>query len=366
MLAEIKYGSILAFRRWPVMLTLAGLIALSAGVLSFALADVLSQVYVLNGGKQLRERHAVFFTPYYPESGQVSRVDDETVQYLMDLIDRQQVYTAIVYNMALDDPDFAGGYPTLVLFGDIVPELFPDMHLCVPAPCAARGAKVIEDAVSSVNIGGIDIPVKQALPRGTTFFDVNAAGLPLDYRIVVRAPTQVIPALNPIEREELITRVVFLNPTDSMVYTFVSKTAQGGLFLVPHDVSVEQPKRFREIMMRSAIYIVGMSAFLALAFMTFVSSVRLAVQQERRGFKIRQMYGATPLHTILRIGSFLATVAVLPQMVLLFLLREFLLLAGALEPNAPVWVMLFLILIFFFLWFYLVREVLSKEGLGGW
>lgn len=118
--------------------------------------------------------------------------------------------------------------------------------------------------------------------------------------------------------------------------------------------------------MRSAMYIVGMLAFLALAFMAFVSSVRVAVQQERRGFKIRQMYGATPLHISLCIGGFLATVALLPQIAFLFLLREFLLLAGALEPNAPVWVMLFLIVIFVFLWFSLVREVLSKEGLGGW
>lgn len=204
------------------MLILTGLITLSTAVLSFAFADVLSQVYVLNGGKQLRERHAVFFTPYYPENGDVSRVDDETVQYLMDLIDHRQAYTAIVHNMALDDPDFAGGYPTLVLFGEVVPELFPDMHLCVPAPCAARGAKVIEDAVDSINIGGTDIRVEQILPRGTTFFDVNAAGLPLDSRVVVRAPTQVMPVLNPIEREELITRAVFLNPTDATVYTFIT------------------------------------------------------------------------------------------------------------------------------------------------
>lgn len=287
MLGEIKDGFFIAFRRWPAMLTLAGLITLSAAVLSFALADVLSEVYVLKGAKELRERHAVFFTAYYPEGGDISRVDGETVQYLMDLIERQQAYTSIVYNMALDNPDFAGGYPTLVLFGDVIPILFPDMHLCVPVPCAMRGTKVAADGVDIVNVGGIDIPVEQILPRGATFFDVNAAGLPLDYRIVVRAPASVISVLNPIEREELITRAVFLNPADSVIYTFISGAARGGLFLVPHEVSIEQPQRFRQIMMRSAMYIIGMVAFFTLALMVFVLSARLAMQQERRGFKIR-------------------------------------------------------------------------------
>lgn len=366
LLDELRDGFILAFRRWPVMLTLAGLITLSTAVLSFALADVLSEVYVLRGAKELRERHAVFFTAYYPEGGEVSHVDDETVRYLMNLIDQQQAYTSIVYNMALDTPDFAGGYPTLILFGDVVPNLFPDMYLCTPAPCAVRGARVVGDGVDTLDVGGIDISVEQILPRGATFFDVNAAGLPLDYRIVVRAPTSVIPTLNPIEREELITRAVFLNPTDSMVYTFVSGAARGGLFLVPHEVSVEQPQQFREIMMRSAMYIIGMLSFLGLALMVFVFSARVAIQQERRGFKIRQMYGATPWHISFRIGAFLAAVVLLPEIALLCLLQRFLVIAGALEPNAPLWVMLLLFFIFAFLWFDLVHEVLSKEGLGGW
>ncbi len=32
------------------------------------------------------------------------------------MIDQQEVYTAIVYNMGIDDPAFAGGYTPLVLF----------------------------------------------------------------------------------------------------------------------------------------------------------------------------------------------------------------------------------------------------------
>jgi hypothetical protein len=349
-----------------MLLTLAGLITISAAVLSFGLMEVLSEVAVLKGGKQLREQNAVFFTAYYPPEGGVSQAGDNTIQYLMGLIDQRQAYTAIVYNMALQDPDFAGGHPTLLLFGDVVPELFPDMHLCDPAPCAALGAKVSGYVGESLNVGGLDIPVEHILPRGVTFFDVNAAGLPLDNRIIIRVPTQVIPHLNPIEQEELLTRAVLLDPPDSIVDTFVSGAAQGGLFLVPNEVSVEQPKRFREIMMGSVMYIVGMLAFLTLAFTAYVSSARLVMQQERREFKIRQMYGATPLHISLRIGGFLSAGVLIPQVALLFILQRFLLLSGAPAPDAPIWVAAFLVLIFAFLWHTLVQEVLAKEGLGGW
>jgi len=366
LLGEVRDGLVLALRRWPLLLTLAGLITISAAVLSFGLMDVLSQVAVLKGGKQLREQHAVFFTSYYPPDGGVSQVGDDTVQYLMGLIDRRQAYTAIVYNMALEDPDFAGGHPTLILFGNVVPKLFPDMHLCDPAPCAALGAKVSGYVGESLNVGGEDIPVEQILPRGATFFDANAAGLPLDNRIVVRAQARVMPRLNPIEQEEFLTRAVLLDPPDSVVDTFVSGAAQGGLFLVPNEVSVEQPKRFREIMMGSVMYIVGMLAFLTLAFTTYVSSARLVLQQEQREFKIRQMYGATPLQISLRIGGFLSAGVLIPQVALLFILHSFLLLSGAPAPDAPLWVVAFLILIFAFLWYTLVQEVLAKEGLGGW
>lgn len=348
------------------MLTLTALITLATVVLSFALADVLSQAAVLAGGRKLREHYAVFFTPYYPLHGEVSQVGDEVVEYLMELIEQRQAYTTIVYNMALDDPDFAGGYPTLVLFGEAIPELFPDLPLCDPAPCAMRGAKVRGEVVPSIRIGGEDIAIEQILPRGAAFFDVNIAGLPLDHRIVVRASVSVIPNLHPIEREELLTRAVLLNPPDSTVDTLVSGAAQGGLFLVPHEVSVEQPRRFREIMMRSSMYMVGILAFLALAFTAFISSARLVMQKERRALKIRNMYGATPLHISLRIGGFLAAVMLIPPMSMLFLLRLFLVLSDAPAPDAPVWIVRSLILIFAALWFLLVYEVLTKEGLGGW
>mgnify|MGYP001202326842 FL=1 len=360
---EVWDGVVMACRRWPVMLGLSGMIASACVVFALALEDVVSQVAVLKGAVHLRERHAVMFTPYYP-SGEASHVGNETVQYVMDLINRQKAYAAIIYNMGLNHPDFAGGHPTLVLFGDVLPDLFPELPLCEPAPCAMRGSKLADDKIHAVNIAGESIPVVGTLPPGATFFDPNAAGLPLDNRLVIRAPTKLLPLLNVQEREEALVRTVLLAPEAKVVDTFVAGSAHGGLFLVPHDVAVDQPQRFREIMMSSAMYIVGMLSFLVLVFVAFVSSARLTIRQEHRAFKIRAMYGATPFHLSLRIGGFLAAVILIPPLSLLSLLLWYLHVAGAPAPGVPLWVMLAVLLTFVSLWFSSVRKVRITEKIG--
>ncbi|MEW6523918.1 MAG: hypothetical protein AB1445_10195 [Bacillota bacterium] len=276
------------------------------------------------------------------------------------MIDRQEAYTAIVYNMGIDDPDFAGGYTPLVLFGDILPDLFPDLQLCDPAPCAMRGAKLAGQNIDSVSLAGESIPVVKTLPEGATFFDVNASGLPLDHRILIRAPARMLPLLHPIEREEALHRAVMFAPADEVVDAYVSGSAQGGLFLVPHDVAIEQPQRFREIMMTSAMYVVGMLGFLALVLTAFVSSARLTIRQEIRTFKIREMYGATAMHVSLRIGSFLAAVVLVLPVALLSLL----VVIGEPVATGAVWVMLAVVVSFVFLWFTSVRDVLDQDQIG--
>lgn len=222
----------MAVRRWRIMLALAIMIAAASIVLSLALVDVLSQLAVVKGSYQLRARHAVVFTPFYPP-GKSSSVADDTVRYLMNAINRQEAYTTIVYNMGIDDPDFASGHSTLVVFGDIVPRLFPDLQLCEPVPCAARGAKLAREKINSISVAGESVPVVKALPAMATFFDVGVAGLPLDRRIVIRAPTKVLPRLKATEREEALARAVFLNPAKETVDRYISGCAKGGCSLFP-------------------------------------------------------------------------------------------------------------------------------------
>ncbi len=360
MLREVWKGFVMALRRWPTMLVLAGMIAVACVVLSLALVDVLSQVAVLRGANQLRERRAVTFTHY----GVFSSVGEDTIRFLGNMIDRQEAYTAVANNMGVDDPNFAGGHMTLVLFGDVLPELFPDLNLCDPAPCAMRGAKLAGEKIDTVSLAGESIPVVKTLPAGATFYDVNGGAEPLDRRILIRMPTGALPMLHPIEREEALYRAVMFAPAAEVVDAYVSGSGKGELFLVPHDVATDQPQRFRETMMVSAMYIVGMLAFLMLVLIAFVSSARLTMRQESRTFKIREMCGATPMHITLQIGGFLATVVLVPPIALLSLLLMFLLAADAPAPSAALWVMLAVVICFIFLWFMSVRDVRVQDQIG--
>lgn len=359
---ELWAGVIMACRRWQAMLGISLMITAACVVFALALEDVVSQVAVLKGGQQLREQHAVNFTPYYPSDGEPSQVGTDTIQFVIDQINDQKGYTAIINNMGLDDPEFADGHLTLILFGDVISDLFPELQLCESVPCAMQGSKLAGENMDSVNIAGENIPVVGTLPAGATFFDPSAAGLPLDNRIVIRAPSNLLPLLSPIEQEEAIARTVLLDPEAKAVGTFVKMSANSDLFLIPHDIAVDQPQRFREIMGRSAIYIVGMLSFLLLVFIAFVSSARLTIRQEHRAFKIRVMYGATPFHISLRIGGFLAAVVLIPPITILTLLLCYLHLAGAPSPNVPLWVMLGILVTFFILWLWSMR---STKKIGG-
>lgn len=358
---ELWAGVIMACRRWQAMLGISGMIAAACVVFALALEDVVSEVAVLKGGQHLRKQHAVTFTPFYPQ-GKSTQVKNDTIQYVIDQINNRKGYTAIIHNMELDNPDFAGGYPTLVLFGDVIPDLFPELSLCKSVPCAMKGSKIVDEKINAVNIEGENIPVVGTLPAGATLFDPSAAGLPLDNRIVIRAPTKLLPLLHSIEKEEAITRTVFLDPEAKVVDTFVTMNANTELYLIPHEIAVDQPLQFREVMERSAIYIVGMLSFLLLVFIAFVSSTRLTIRQEHRAFKIRAMYGATPFHLSLRIGSFLAVVVLIPPVALLSLLLFYLHISGAPSPNVPLWVMLVILLTFFLLWFW---SISSTKKIGG-
>lgn len=346
----------MALRRWPSMLSLAGMIAVACVILALVLGDVLSQLAVLRGGAELRNRQAVTFTPYY-ESGDVSRVDDRVVDVLVSQIRSGQAYSAIVNNVQVDNPDFADGIPTVVLFGDVLSSVFPDLQLCDPAPCAMRGAELSDRQIGPIEFAGTRLDVDNVLPLSATFFDANAAGLPLDARIVIRLPADRLPLVDPIEREEAMTKAVMLAPSDQDVDAFVSGCVRGGLFLVPHDVAVDQPRRFQDLIIMSAMYVVGLVAFLGLVLSAFSSAADATMRQEVRAFSIRRMYGASSWHVSVRVGSFLATAVLVLPVPLLLLLR----LAGGSVADGALWVMWVVVGIFALLWASTARRVLTRD-----
>jgi len=361
LLDEVSNGLAMALRRWPTMLTIAGMMAVASFVLSLTLGTAMWEITALTRARYLGERKAVAFATYYPH-GAKSSVGEGTIQYLVDMIDRREAYTAVVNNMGVDDPDSPGGHAVMVLFGDVVSDLFPELEPGEPKalPFAMRGARFAVRNLDSLSLGNESIPVVKTLRAGTTFFDLKLGVLPLDRRLVIRAPARMLPLLGPVAREEALSRAVMLAPADAVLDTYVSGCAQGGLFLVPFGAATDYPQRFQRSLEASAMYIAAMFGFLALVLAAFASSARLTICQEMRAFKIREMYGATAMHVSLRIGGFLAAVVLALPVALLSLLA----LTGGPYTAGAFWVILAIVLTFVFLWFTSVRQVLAQDQMG--
>jgi len=249
-----------------------------------------------------------------------------------------------------------------VLFGDTLLSVFPDLRLCAPAPCAMRGAALAGRTINPIDFAGEHLDVDAVLPAPATFFDVNVAGLPLDRRILLRLPPEDLLHVNPIEREKALTKALLLASDARQVDTFIAATARGGLYLVPHDIDLDQPSRFQDLMIMSAMYVVGLAGFLGLVLSAFASAAAATMRRETPTFTIRRMYGATPRHVSVRVGAFLAaTVLALPGPLLLLLLLLF---AGDPVADGAGWVLALVAIIFAVLWITTARRVVAHDPIG--
>ncbi|GAA3732245.1 hypothetical protein [Salinactinospora qingdaonensis] len=359
MLRDLAGGVRMALRRWPMMLSLAAMIALACVVLAFLLADVLRQLTALRGAQEMRDREAVVFTPYYERLATTTTLPDSTVADLVATIRDGHAYTAVIKNVRLDTSDFAGGRPAVILVGAELEEMVPGLDVCEPAPCAMRGAEVTQP-VGPVRFAGYTLSRFEELPSAATYFDANLGTVPLDERVVLNMPPESLPRLNPVEREEAMARAVLFDVTDAEIAAHVDGNATGGLYLVPRNVAVDQPQRLTGFMVVSAMYIAGMAAFLGLVLLAFAASAGEALRRERAVFAIRRAYGAGRGHTAARIGGFVGLVvlaAPLPPLVGLWLI-------GSPVSSGAMWVLALVVVIFGCLWVWAVKQHSGRELRG--
>ncbi|PRW61725.1 hypothetical protein [Actinopolyspora mortivallis] len=358
MLGDLRGGVRMALRRWPTMLSLAAVIALSCVVLAVLLADVLVQFKALRGGHELRGRGAVVFKPYYGTS-RVTSVPDRAVSDLVELIREERAYTAVINNVRVDDPEFAGGVPTVLFVGSRLEETLPDLELCEPAPCAMRGAEVATPA-EPVEIAGHTFTTFERLSRSATHFDAHLGPVPLDERLVLNLPPESLTRLTGYEREEAMARTVLLEATESDVDDFVASSAAGDLYLVPRHIAVDRPKRLSGIMVVSTMYVVGMAAFLTLVLVAFAATARRTLHRQRAVFVIRRTHGASNGRLAARLAGFVGVVVLLPP---LPPLAGLLLVGGPLAPAAG-WMAALVVVLFLVLWGWAVRQQSGYERRG--
>ncbi|ASU77609.1 hypothetical protein CDG81_03975 [Actinopolyspora erythraea] len=355
---ELRGGVRMALRRWPTMLSLAAMIGLACVVLVVLLADVLVRFKALRGGHELCERGAVVFKPYYGIS-EVTSVPDRTVADLVDMIRAERAYTAVINNARLDDPDFAGGVPTVLFVGSELAETVPDLELCEPAPCAMRGAEVAPPA-EPVEVAGHTFTTFERLPRAATHFEPRLGAVPLNERLVLNLPPRALPRLDRYEREEAVSRAALLDVSDSELDGYLAGSAAGELYLVPHRIAVDQPKRLSGLMVASTMYVAGLAAFLALVLLAFAATARRTLHRERAVFAIRRTHGASSGHIAVRIAGFVGIVVLVPPLPPL----AGLLLVGGPLASAAGWLAVLVVVIFVGLWGWTVKQQRGHELKG--
>lgn len=287
--------------KWIVALAL--LISFGCFVFSLALADVYTQTAVLQGGRTLRANHATSFTPFYKE-GAVSSTSPESIQLLAERIEQGQAYSAVLNNADVSGSESEMGEPIVLLFGNVVGDLYPDLNLCSPAPCAMRGGGAVGAVSGDLEFLGERIPIAGRLPKRATWFDPNSTGIPLAERTVIRLPPQDLVRLDEYAQEEVLTRTVMLRQPPAVVDRFVGTVQASDIYLVPSDLAVDQPQGFRDVVSRSGLYLAGFFTYLLLMFGVLSLSSNSLLQRESLRLHIFRMSGATRLHVYGSVGVF--------------------------------------------------------------
>jgi hypothetical protein len=307
MIRESMRGVALAFRHWRRLLPLAVMTTFASVLLSLIASDLTTQTAVLKGSAALREHRAVAFTPYYPP-GAPSILTDSTLGPLLEDIDDGSAYTAILANPGLENPALADRGRLLVVSGGAVGRLFPELHVCSPAPCAQYGPEFQGPKEAQVRYAGLDIPVRQDIPSNATWFDPSAAGLRLGGHLIINLPARALLDTRVEVREEALTRAILLDDSESKVDLLVAGAASDGLYLVPRDLSGHGPDGYADLVAMAASYIAGVGAFGGLVLLAIYWSTWAIARSEARGTRIRMACGAGRRHVVARTGALVGAI----------------------------------------------------------
>ena len=308
---DVIQGVRLVLRNWTSSALIFLVLFCAVGGTAVALSSALSASDTLRAGAGLRHANGVSFFPFYKDHD-ISPVSSEVLGGLADRIDGGEAYTAVLFNVAVDDPTFADGHEAVILVGDALDRLFPWLPLC-HAPCAMRGHSLPGDAIT-VHIGSHDLVATRSLPASTTLLDPSAGQISLDRDVVVRLPAEDLTALDPMEREEATTRAVLLDPSDADLSQYVRDVDDDGIALIPRSLRSSQSRDFNDIVAFARVQVTAFVAFSVIGCMCLVALVSMAIRREVPGLMISRMSGASAAALTRRIAVYATAVTALGPM----------------------------------------------------
>ncbi|MDO4260115.1 MAG: hypothetical protein Q4C87_11425 [Actinomycetaceae bacterium] len=316
---EFFAGMFASFKYWRAIISVTLIFTLVYFIISILLTDVLIQWNSLEGGRALRSEQATVFTPYYPHN-KVTPIRDHTRRKISDLISSEQAYTSIFTNVEVNSHRLANEMPIIIIIGTRASSLFPDLDICDNPPCATLGSLTTSD-ISNVELYGLEIPITGHHKENTTWFDPSSAAKNLDSHLLVHLRSEDLSILDPYALEEAFTRAVFIDVPPREFDAFLSQTAEDGLHLVPSDVSIEQPAKFKNLMTAAGMYLIAIAAFSVLMALAFFESCRLVAKKELPSLAIRKLCGATSMMLVSRLSGFISSIMLIIPSIMSLLLQ---------------------------------------------
>lgn len=318
-LRELGTGFLLVRHYLLQSATVFILIALSSTIIALNLGDVLAQGMNFVRGTQLRNEHATFFQVAY--SGDMS-----TQRKAMKLLEKEIIANhAFTYlNLQIHPENSTSQKPVqaIILIGhkaslmaSDIPQVNSDKGLDL-SPRAYLGASFPRSSFT-FSVGGYQLSARHRLPHTAAFFSPHGTGEKLEQYVVGVLPPEVLTHLDETQIQSAEFNSIFLphageKSAKSHLYPFIVAAHENGLSLIPIDLAASQPDSFRQLLVRTSIYVTGAFALMTLVFVLFWAIGSSIVRSDIRTFSIRYAFGAPLSVLMFRFAAFLGITLLLP------------------------------------------------------
>lgn len=319
---EITAGLLLVKRNFFHIATIFVLIALTSTIIALSLGDVLAQGMNYMRGKQLRDQQATYFQLAYPG---VEKHDLTAMKILRKEIKADRAFTYI--EMQVHPTGEEQGFnakPTyiIVLIGhraslmvSEVPGIASSGKLDL-TPRAYLGASFPHQSFA-FTVGNYKLTATKRLPYAAAYFSPHGTGEKLDNYVLAVLPPDVLTHIDDQMIQVAEGNSIFFPhsknaSTQLNLYAYISAAQQNGVSLIPVDLATSQPTIFRQLLVRTSIYIIAAFALVFLVLMLFWAIGSSIVRSDIREFSIRHAFGAPLPLLMCRFAAFLAITLLLP------------------------------------------------------
>lgn len=331
MLTEIRGGARMALSHWRSGLLISSCLSVMVFMLTIVVVGlseddqedkIQSQIRAQEGYAFTVAQRADLNTDPDKEPDHDGALSPRALELLEELLKQPGTYGIAPFGSSDDGATPDSGDATrefMVIIGQGIEQVHPNVDWCSPAPCVMRGAKSIP-LDPTIHSGEITLPGdghEAILQEGAGLWEPDSGATNLDYEKILRLTPTDLPKLSPRAQRALSERVILLGePNPDVLEEFLAESYRSGHTLIPQ--RLDAPKRpFLDSHTHIALLVlILVLALSALAVIAYCLHARRIVDRTVRALAIRRMCGGTPEGSYLRMASYIGfSMALIPGLV---------------------------------------------------